>query len=191
MHQRVPQKPTRQRISLIGMPSVGKTKLGRQLAERLRWSFVDTDDVIVSTCKATRLQDVVDRLSRAKFLKAEEDAVIKTVETMSAPSVIATGGSVVYSQRAMELLAQETHVIHVWASLATVTRRIQKDPDRGLVLDPGETIADLFVRRMPLYCKWAHSTVDTNHSRSKAAKRLAAQLVEDEIITLTPTSSHK
>jgi len=189
MHQRVPQKPTRHLISLIGMPSAGKTKLGRQLAERLKWAFVDTDDVIVNACKAQKLQDVVDRLSRAKFLKAEEDAVIKTVQTMSTSSVIATGGSVVYSERAMELLAKETHVIHVWASLTTVTRRIEKDPDRGLVLDPGETIADLFVRRMPLYCRWAHGTVDTNHSRSKAAKRLATQLLEDEIITLTPTPS--
>ncbi len=169
-------------VSLIGMPSAGKTKVGALLAERLECGFVDIDDCITRHFSAKNLQEVVDRLSSAEFAAAEESVAILTLENLFAPTIIATGGSMVYSENAMGCFDQKTHIIHLRASLKTSERRVAQRPDRGIVFAPGETLSDLYARRMPLYAQWAHRTVAINHDRSKVAERLAAQLRRENLI---------
>ncbi|HEY6022036.1 MAG TPA: shikimate kinase [Candidatus Paceibacterota bacterium] len=188
MHLYVPRRTARPLVALIGMPSAGKTKIGKSLAERLHCDFVDTDERIASRFNTDRLQDVVDRLSAAAFATVEEEVVLCTTAALSAPTVIATGGSVVYSHKAMAYLYRETHVVHLCASLEVIERRIAKHPDRGLVLAPGDTIADLYQRRMPLYTQWEHRQINTDCRRRKVAKQLAAQLVKENIICTTSLS---
>lgn len=189
MHQRVPQKPTRQLIALIGMPAAGKTKVGKLLAGHLRCNFVDTDVALVRRYGAKNLQEVVDDLSPVAFAQAEENVVIETVDNALVTTIIATGGSVCYSKRAMEHLARHTHLIHLWAPRDIIIRRVEQDQPRGLVLAPGETLGDLYDRRMPLYCRWAHRTVDTGSARAKWSKWLARRLVKEGHITGSPTPS--
>jgi len=156
------------------MPTVGKTKIGILLAQQSGRHFVDTDHYIMRAVGAATLQEVVDRLPAAVFAALEEQVVISITHMLSRATVIATGGSVVYSERAMEALRQKTHIIHLRSSLETIERRIAKNPNRGLVLSPGETIADLYRRRMPMYERWAHREVQTDHKRPLVAKQLAA-----------------
>jgi|GEM_PF-1518413 shikimate kinase len=189
MHKRVQHCLIERSIALIGMAASGKTKLGKKLAGHLRCNFVDTDDVIVENFNVENLQEVVDLLSPSEFAATEEAAILETVRRAHTPTIIATGGSACYSTRAMELLAQETLLVHLWSPRDVIIRRIEENPSRGLVRAPDETIGDLYDRRMPLYCKWAHRVVDTGQSRRKAARRLVTQLIEEGIVTKVPTPS--
>lgn len=163
-------------VTLIGMPSAGKTKVGRLLAEHLECDFVDIDDCITKHYGAKTLQEIVNNLSSDEFAALESSVAIKTVLGLSKPTIIATGGSMVYHEKAMQVLDRYTHVIHLRASFKTISERVARKPDRGIVFAPGETLKELYARRMPLYKRWAHRTVRTDKDRVAAAKRLAKDL---------------
>jgi shikimate kinase len=170
----------RRHITFIGMPSAGKTKVGRILAELLGINFIDIDEQIVASQGAKNLQEIVDKLSPQQFAKLEEKVAIETVKGLSRPTVIATGGSMVYYDDAMRVFREHTRIIHLHASLATIERRVAKKPDRGIVFAPGETLADLYERRMPLYEKWAHQTVNVDGKRRFVAEALAEGLQREK-----------
>ena len=163
-------------IVLIGMPSAGKTKVGKRLAKHLGWDFVDIDDRIREASKAKTLEELVSSVSAKRFAQIENNAVITTLRNLTRPTVIATGGSMVYCEEAMGVLARNALVIHLHASLPTILRRVAKRPNRGIVFAPGETMADLYARRMSRYQMWADKTVCTDGHRAKVAKELAKEL---------------
>lgn len=111
-------------VTLIGMPSAGKTKVGRLLAEHLECDFVDIDDRIVEHYGAMTLQEIVNNLSPEEFAAQESSVAIGTVLSLSRPTIIATGGSMVYHEKAMRVLDQHTYIIHLYASLETIKRRV-------------------------------------------------------------------
>ena len=84
-------------IILIGMPGSGKSTLGVLLAKALGRRFVDTD-LLIQEREGRLLQDIIDHDGIEKFLQIEEQ-VLLSVDVEHA--VIATGGSVVYSQAGM------------------------------------------------------------------------------------------
>ncbi len=174
-----PRHDTRKLVTLIGMPAAGKTKIGKLLARSARCGFVDIDEVLTKRFGAAKLQEIVSRLSPTEFAAAEEAAAIETATGLLVPTVIATGGSMVYLERAMRHLSRHTHIIYLKVSFETVVRRVARWPDRGIVFAPGETLADLYKRRMPLYEKWAHRTINTDRERPTIAARLAAQLAKE------------
>ena len=163
----------RQHICLIGMPTSGKTVIGRRLAARRGIDFVDLDDRIAQAAGEATLQPVVDKLSAAEFAALEERVAIETIEGLTRPTVIATGGSVVYSERAMRALKKGAVIIHLKASFKVIERRIAEKPNRGIVYAPGETLRMLYDRRMPLYDRWADITVRTDNNRARVARQLA------------------
>ena len=85
---------------LIGMPSCGKSTLGRMLAKELGYEFLDTDEVIIRQ-NGCPLRDILDARGVDGFIDVEEAAVCSVQATKT---VIATGGSVVYSDKAMKHL---------------------------------------------------------------------------------------
>ena len=177
-------------LTMIGMPTAGKTKIGKLVAQYVGRTFVDIDDCIVEKIDAPCLQDVVDQLSEAEFAQLEEDVAIQTLLRLPKPSIIATGGSMVYHKKAMEIFAQMTCIVHLNASFETIQERVRKHPNRGIVFAPGETLEDLYARRMPLYAKWAHHTVDVDHSRSAVAQQLAKDLSAWGFALHTPDPRH-
>jgi shikimate kinase len=167
-------------VALIGMPSSGKSKIGKLFAEMLGCDFVDTDECIVRHFGAKNLQDVVNRMPANDFTALEGAMGILAASNLSQKTVIATGGSMIYSTPAMEYLRRNTHIVHLRASLKVIERRVARHPaERGIVFAPGETLADLYRRRMPLYKQWKHRTFDTSHHRSAHAARLAKQIAEE------------
>ena|SRR3989344_6507258 len=145
-------------ITLIGFPASGKTKLGRALAEKLDYKFLDTDELIEKNC-GEPLQKTVDKMTRKSFQELEENTIlsIKNAED----TVISTGGSVIYSKKAMDYLKEISKVVYLKRSFGECYKKIKNKPDRGVVgMDPNLTfkqnIKRLYEERYPLYMQYAH-----------------------------------
>ena len=144
-------------LILTGMPSCGKSTLGVVLAKTLGMKFVDTDLLIqeVQNCK---LQEIIDERGMQEFLRIEEK-VLSEIEVEN--SIISTGGSAVYSDKAMKHLGSIGDVVYIKLSLDEIERRLNNIKTRGIAMKPGETLADLYNMRVPLYEKYADITIET------------------------------
>lgn len=142
-------------LVLIGMPGAGKSTVGVILAKKTARDFVDTD-LLMQTAQRRTLQDILDRDGYAAFLRIEEE-VILGLDRQS--HVIATGGSVVYSERAMERLKAGGLLIFLDVALATLEARVDDFATRGLARRPGQSLAELYAERRSLYIGYADLTV--------------------------------
>jgi shikimate kinase len=137
---------TRTNIVLIGMPGAGKSTVGVVLAKRLGFDFLDTD-VLIQARQGRRLQEIINSEGLLAFRQIEEAALI------SLPcrhTVIATGGSAVYSEAGMGALKAYGTIVFLDIPLEDLMLRICDMDTRGMVIDPGETFPDLHARRLPL-----------------------------------------
>lgn len=144
-------------LILTGMPACGKSTLGVVLAKTLGMKFVDTDLLIqeVQNCK---LQEIIDERGMQEFLRIEEK-VLSEIEAEN--SIISTGGSAVYSDKAMKHLGSIGDVVYIKLSLDEIECRLNNIKTRGIAMKPGETLADLYNMRVPLYEKYADITIET------------------------------
>lgn len=141
----------RRNVVLIGMPGAGKSTIGVLLAKRLALAYVDTDLLIQERAGCT-LQDIVDRDGHLALRRLEEQ-VLADLELDH--HVIATGGSAVYSDAAMEALARGGHVVYLEVDLPTLERRVTDLGSRGIARPAGHSFADVYAERVPLYERWA------------------------------------
>lgn len=155
-------------ITLIGMPGSGKSSVGKVLAAALGFAFVDTDKVI-EAAHGKRLQDVLDGMGGERFLSVEASAVVGSLRQST---VIAPGGSIVYSEDAMRKVSEASTVVYLRCSLSVLARRIGTRP-RGIVGGVEKTLDQLYVERIPLYEKWALLTVDGNGRADAVAATVA------------------
>jgi len=142
-------------IILIGMPGAGKSTVGVLLAKRLGYHFVDTD-LLLQTNQHCRLQQIIANMGLEAFKKLESDVLCSLTTTHS---VIATGGSAVYSDRAMARLKKLGQLVFIDVPLAELRNRVNDMDSRGLVIGPGETYEQLYEERQPLYKKYAEITI--------------------------------
>ena len=143
-------------IILIGMPACGKSSVGVILAKTAAMSFVDTD-LLLQEKEGRKLQYIIDNQGMDEFLKIEE-RILSSVNAENA--VISTGGSAVYSERAMAHLKSVGTVVYLKLSLSEIDRRLKNIKTRGIAMGPGETLADLYDYRVPLYERYADITID-------------------------------
>lgn len=134
-------------ITLIGMAGAGKTTVGEILAEMLDFAHLDTDRLIEAYF-GSKLQDVYDSMGRRRFIQAEGDVVSRLAAHRT---IISTGGSVVYSQQAVEHLKELGPVVYLHVDLETIKSRLSDIAGRGLAIDPDQTIEDLYRERLSLY----------------------------------------
>ena len=142
-------------IILIGMPGAGKSTVGVLLAKRLGYNFVDTD-LLLQSQQRGRLQEIIARAGMERFKELEADTLCSLAATHS---VVATGGSAVYSARAMDLLRTLGHLVFIDIPLAELQSRVHDMDTRGLVIGPGESYEQLYRERQPLYEKYAEVTI--------------------------------
>lgn len=161
-------------IILVGMPSCGKSTLGRMLAKELHYDFLDTDEVIIRL-NGCPLRDILDARGVDGFIRVEEEAVC-TVQAQN--SVIATGGSVVYSEKAMAHLKAMGKVVYLRLTFEEMDRRLGDLHARGVAIAPGSTLQDLYNERTPLYEKYTDITVNIVNGNSvrQSLKNLLGQL---------------
>ena len=162
-------------IILIGMPGAGKSTLGVVLAKILNYSFIDADLLIQSQCDKT-LQKIIDACGPDGFIEVENEVLC----TLSADqSVIATGGSAVYSDEAMKHLSSIGTVVQLQVSLKELENRLGGLYERGVVMKDGigMSLNALYEERIPLYEKYAEVTIDIDGlSVRDAARQLVDKL---------------
>jgi shikimate kinase len=143
-------------IVLIGMPGAGKSTMGVILAKTLGRNFIDTD-IVAQETTGRLLQDIIDEEGNAAFLKTEQKTIL-SLHCRNA--VIATGGSVVFSEKAMAHLKKDGVVIYIDISFEEMVRRLNNITTRGIVLVAGQSLMDMYDQRVPLYEKFADITID-------------------------------
>lgn len=143
-------------IVLIGMPGSGKSTCGVVAAKMLLKNFYDTD-LLIQNIEGRSLQEIIDTDGVDYFAKAEEKAIL-SLELEG--TVIATGGSVVYSDKAMEHLKSLGKIIYLHLSFDDMVHRINNLESRGVMLKDGETLEDMYNERLPLYNKWAQAIIN-------------------------------
>ncbi|NOY13595.1 MAG: shikimate kinase [Deltaproteobacteria bacterium] len=142
-------------LILIGMPGAGKSTVGVILAKRLGYHFIDTD-LIIQAQEQCRLQQIIDRRGLDAFRKIEEQ-VLLGLNTRRC--VIATGGSVIYSREGIEAIGRSGTLVYLQVPLAELQLRIADMGRRGLVMSKGQSFAQLYATRTPLYRKFADLSI--------------------------------
>lgn len=144
-------------IVLIGMPASGKSTAGVLLAKTIGYGFIDSDLLIQNEQKEL-LCDIIARVGTEKFIAIEERV---NAGLWAQRCVIATGGSVVYGAKAMAHLKKIGKVVYLKLSLAEIEKRLNNIERRGVVMkSKGETLAQLYAERSPLYEKYADFIVE-------------------------------
>jgi shikimate kinase len=143
-------------VALIGMPGAGKSTLGVLLAKRTGREFVDTD-LHIQESQGAMLQQIIERHGIEEFHRVEERCVLALD---CSHCVIAPGGSVVYSEAAMQHLGRIAVRVYLDVPLAVLERRLGDLDARGVTRAPGQDLAGLLAERLPLYERWADVRVD-------------------------------
>lgn len=143
-------------IVLIGMPTAGKSTVGVILAKMMGYQFIDSD-LVIQTKEDRLLKDIIAEQGVDGFLQIENRI---NADIHATNSIIATGGSVVYGEEAMEHLRAIGKVVYIKLSYETILSRLSNAKQRGVVLREHQTLMDLYEERCPLYEKYAHFVVD-------------------------------
>jgi len=160
-------------IVLIGMPGTGKSVVGRALADRLGYTFVDVDDMIVEDTGKS-----LPEILRTEGLKAflEIEARVGTAVSCE-NTVIATGGSMVLSDKAMENLRENSVIVWLETPISQISDRMPEDlTDRGIAAPSGMTIQEIYKQRLPLYARHADLIVASRDGENDTAEQVESIL---------------
>ena len=154
------------KIFLIGGRGVGKTTVGKLLADKRGWQFADVDDDVVSAAGQS-ITALFNASGEPAFRKLESEALVRLVT--SPTTVIATGGGIVLSKSNRDLLKQDGLVVWLTATPGVMYQRISDDPataHRRPNLTPIGGLAEMELvlrEREPLYREVADLIIDTTH----------------------------
>ena len=160
-------------LTLIGMPGAGKSTIGIILAKNLALGFIDTD-VLIQINQQKTLQQIIDQSSYLILRAIEEREILKlNIEN----HVIATGGSVPYSEKAMLHLRDISTIIFLEASFDVIQQRVGNFETRGIAKGEDQTFMDLYEERQTLYKEYADVTIDTNlFNQDGVAEQIALKI---------------
>lgn len=143
-------------ITLIGMAGAGKSTIGRVLAKQLDYTFIDVDRLIKENT-GMPLQALIDKQGDLALIKFEEEAILRLDQVDSC--VISPGGSVVYSEKAMQHLKEISKIIFLNAPFRSIVRRLPNARKRGIVGLRDRSLKELFEERIVLYQKYADFSI--------------------------------
>lgn len=160
-------------IILIGMPSCGKSTFGVLLAKRLGYRFIDSDLLIQET-EGRLLHEIISERGNQGFLDVEERVNASITDKKA---VIATGGSVIYGESAMQNLKSLGKVVYLKVPYDEMCHRLGDYSHRGVVIKKGSTLADMYAEREPLYEKYADLTVDVCNAQLSDSLEKICQVI--------------
>lgn len=150
-------------IILIGMPGAGKSTIGVLLAKSMGYNFLDTDLIIQSQQKK-KLQEIIDEEGIGAFLKCEEQALTSIDFDCT---VVATGGSAIFSERGMKHLKNGGICVYLTVSEQELVKRLSNIKTRGIACRKGETVAEIIEERRAYYEKYADVTVNCENATAE------------------------
>ena len=162
-------------IVLIGMAASGKSTTGVVLAKTINKKFFDTDLYIQQRTGKT-LQDILNQDGIEVFKEIEED-ILKNVDAENC--VISTGGSAVYYPEAMKALSEKGIIVYLNVPLEVIEERLSNIKTRGVILKKGETIADLYYYRKPMYEEYADIVIDAGSTTLEETIELICEAVNE------------
>lgn len=158
-------------IILIGMPGAGKSTIGVLLAKSMGYNFLDTDLIIQSQQKK-KLQEIIDEEGIDAFLKCEEQALTSIDFDCT---VVATGGSAIFSERGMKHLKNGGICVYLTVSEQELIKRLSNIKTRGIACRKGETVAEIIEERRAYYEKYADVTVNCENA---TAEQMVEKIIE-------------
>lgn len=159
-------------IVLIGMPGAGKSTVGVVLAKVVGHKFVDSDLVIQETT-GKLLHELIAEHGMEGFLEIENKI---NAELDVTKAIIATGGSVIYGEEAMEHLREIGLVVYLKLSLESIADRLGDLKQRGVALKEGWGLKELYEERVPLYEKYADLVIDCEQ---KSIREITEEIVRE------------
>ena len=159
-------------ITLIGMAGAGKSTIGIKLAKLLEFNFLDGDTMIEEKINQS-IQSFLDHHGGKEFTKIEEE-ILLSIDLDK--TVLATGGSAVLSDTAMNFLKKESEVIFLDVSYKNISERILNLSERGLVRESNQSLQDTYNQRLNLYKKYADHVVINDGDIDSCLKKLGLLL---------------
>ena len=140
------------------MAGAGKSSVGKKLAKHLKFNFVDSD-LLIEKKYGKSLQDILSQNGNEKFKEIEEGALLLVDLNQI---VLATGGSAVFCDTAMEYIKRNSMVIYLEVPYEDISSRISNFSERGLLKRSDQTIQESYKEREGLYQRFADYTVQNN-----------------------------
>jgi shikimate kinase len=158
-------------IVLIGFMGSGKTSIGRLVAQRLGFQFVDTDAVVVERAGMS-VADIFASHGEAWF-RTQETAALRSLGILNR-AVISTGGGIILREENRDLLSELGFVAWLTASEEVIFERVSRNKKRPLLhtADPRATVHELLIERRPFYEAAAQFSVDSTELTHAAAADL-------------------
>jgi shikimate kinase len=146
-------------IALVGLMGVGKSSIGRRLAQRLGLPFVDADAEIEAAAGCT-VEEIFQRHGEAAFRDGERRVIARLLD--NPPHVLATGGGAFMDPATRALLRARAVTVWLRADLDLMLARVARRNNRPLLKggDPREVLERLIAERYPVYAE-ADVTVDS------------------------------
>ncbi len=160
-------------IVLIGMPGVGKSTVGVILAKVLGYQFIDAD-LLIQQQEGRLLHEIIAGEGVDGFIRIENRV---NASIRAEHAIIATGGSVVYGQEAMEHLREIGKILYLKVSFQKLEKRLADIRGRGVVLRKGQTLYDLYLERTPLYEKYADLCVSEDGANVEETVRKIVEII--------------
>jgi shikimate kinase len=166
-----------QNIVLIGMPASGKTFVGKDLADKIGWGYIDTDKGIAKNAGKPFFQ-VFKEAGEKNFLKLEEEYAI---DLNLKKHVISPGGSIIFSPEAIDHLKKDGIIIYLQCSYNTIKERLRNESlwERTVIGSKKMTLKEIYDLRVLLYKKYADKTFNADGN----LKYLADMIITDLNLT--------
>ncbi|MBN2831240.1 MAG: shikimate kinase [Candidatus Omnitrophica bacterium] len=148
-------------IYLVGFMGTGKTAVGRELAKKKKWRFVDLDELI-ELREGRSIADIFSKKGEAYFRRLEK----KVLKEVSGENrfVVSCGGGIVTNEGNIKIMRESGLIICLKATPAAILKRTKGSACRPLlnVKNPKERISFLLKLRSPYYAK-AHKSINTSN----------------------------
>jgi shikimate kinase len=160
-------------ITLVGLMGVGKSSVGRRLANALELPFKDAD-VEIEAAAGRSIPDIFASMGEPAFREGERRVITRLLE--DPPHVLATGGGAFITPETRALIKERSISVWLKADLEVLVRRVGRKDNRPLITgkDPLEVLTDLAAVRYPIYAE-ADVVVETGDT--------AHHVTVDQVIT--------
>lgn len=169
--------PITRTIVFVGLMGVGKTCIGRRLAQRLALPFVDADKAIEEAAGCS-IAEIFERHGEQYFREGERRVILRLLDDPA--HVLSTGGGAFMDPLTRARIRESAVSIWLRADLDLMLKRVSRRNDRPLlrVADPRAKLQELMAARYPVYAE-ADITVDSVDGPPEVTlERVLAALIE-------------